>query len=90
MQEIDLAQLLRETFLVLLKLGGPVMAAGLVVGVVMSLVQAVTQINEPALAFVPKAAAIAGTLVLAGPFMLATLRDYTTLLFDRLIQVGGG
>jgi len=90
MQEADLAQLLRDTFLVLFKLGGPVLAVGLAVGVVMSLVQAITQINEPALAFVPKVAAIVGTLVLIGPFMLATLRDYTTQLFDHLIQVGGG
>jgi len=63
---------------------------GLAVGVVMSLIQAITQINEPALAFVPKVAAIVATLVLAGPFMLATLRDYTTQLFDHLVQVGGG
>ncbi|MDR3523166.1 MAG: flagellar biosynthesis protein FliQ [Acetobacteraceae bacterium] len=90
MQESDLAQLLRDTFLVLFKLGGPVLAVGLAVGVVMSLIQAITQINEPALAFVPKVAAIVTTLVLAGPFMLTTLRDYTTHLFDHLIQVGGG
>jgi len=90
MQEADLAQLLRATFLVLFKLGGPVLAVGLAVGVVMSLIQAITQINEPALAFVPKVAAIVATLVLAGPFMLATLRDYTTQLFDHLVQVGGG
>ena len=56
----------------------------------MSLIQAITQINEPSLAFVPKFAAIAAVLVLAGPFMLTTLRDYTTRLFDHLIQVGGG
>ncbi len=90
MQEADLSQLLRETMLVLLKLGGPVLAVGLVVGVAMSLVQAVTQIHEQTLAFIPKMAAIVATLMLAGPFMLATLRDYTTNLFDRLIAVGGG
>ena len=90
MSEADLAQLIRDTFLVLLKLGGPVLAAALVVGLVMSLIQAITQINEPSLAFVPKFAAIAAVLVLAGPFMLTTLRDYTTQLFDHIIQVGGG
>ena len=90
MSEADLAQLIRDTFLVLLKLGGPVLAAALAVGLVMSLIQAITQINEPSLAFVPKFAAIAAVLVLAGPFMLTTLRDYTTRLFDHLIQVGGG
>ncbi len=89
MQEADLAQLLRETMLVLLKLGGPVLAVGLVVGVVMSLVQAVTQIHEQTLAFIPKLIAIVATLMIAGPFMLATLRDYSVGLMDRLIAVGG-
>ena len=65
MQESDLAQLLRDTFLVLFKLGGPVLAVGLAVGVVMSLIQAITQINEPALAFVPKVAAIVTTDIAA-------------------------
>jgi flagellar biosynthetic protein FliQ len=90
MQEADLAGLLRETMLVLLKLGGPVLAVGLVAGVVMSLVQAVTQIHEQTLAFIPKMIAIVATLMLTGPFMMATLRDYATGLFDRLIAVGGG
>ena len=63
MSEADLAQLIRDTFMVLLKLGGPVLAAALVVGLVMSLIQAITQINEPSLAFVPKFAAIAREMV---------------------------
>jgi flagellar biosynthesis protein FliQ len=90
MSEADLAQLIRDTFLVLFKLCGPVLAAALAVGLAMSLIQAITQINEPSFAFVPKFAAIAAVLVLAGPFMLTTLRDYTQLLFDRLVQIGGG
>lgn len=90
MNEGEIGGLLRETMLVTLKLGGPALAVALVVGVVMSLVQAVTQINEPTLAFVPKVAAICGALVVAGPFMLGALRDYARLMFDRLIAVGGG
>lgn len=90
MNEGDVAGLLRETMLVTLKLGGPVLAVALVVGMVMSLVQAVTQINEQTLSFVPKMIAICGCLMLAGPFMLATLGDYTRALFDRVVAVGGG
>ena len=90
MNEGDVASVMRETMLVTLKLGGPVLAVALVVGVVMSLVQAVTQINEQTLAFVPKVAAICGALILAGPFMQSALNDFTRALFDRVIAVGGG
>lgn len=89
MQEGDVGGLLRDAMLVVLKLGGPPLAMALAVGLVMSLVQAVTQINEQTLAFVPKVLAIGMALLLLGPFMLVTLTDFTRLLFDRLIAVGG-
>ncbi len=86
----DVAAVLRLTMIVTLKLGGPILAVALVVGVLMSILQAVTQINEQTLAFVPKVAGILGALILAGPFMMATLTDYAHALFDRLVAVGGG
>ena len=89
MGEGGVAAVLHETMMVVVKLGGPVLLAALVVGVVMSLVQAVTQINEATLAFVPKALAIVGALALAGPFMLATITDYTRGLIDQMVAVGG-
>ncbi len=89
MQESDVAFILRDLFIVVLKLGAPALLTALAVGLVISLVQAVTQINEATLAFVPKVLALGGALILAGPFMYATLSDYTRLLFDRLITVGG-
>ncbi len=81
--------LLREAVMVTLKLGGPPLAAALVVGLVMSLVQAVTQINEQTVAFVPKIAALVATLLVLGPFMQQTLADFMRLLFDRMVAVGG-
>lgn len=89
MNEGDVAGVMRETIMVTLKLGAPVLLVALAVGVFMSLVQAVTQINEPTLAFVPKVAAICGAFLLAGPFMVATLGDFMRALFDRVIAVGG-
>lgn len=89
MQDGDIGALIRDAFMVILKLGGPPLLAGMVVGILVSLIQAVTQINEQTLAFVPKVAAVAATLVLLGGFMAATLGDFTHLLFDRLIAVGG-
>jgi flagellar biosynthetic protein FliQ len=87
--EGEVGAALHDTMIVVLKLGGPVLLTALAVGVIMSLVQAVTQINEATLAFVPKVVVIVATLALTGPFMLATLTDYTQLLIDRMIAAGG-
>ncbi len=89
MNEADIAGLMREAVLVTLKLGGPPLLVGLAVGLVISLLQAITQINESALAFVPKALALCATLFVLGPFMLATLTDYTHRLFEAVILAGG-
>ena len=88
MNDTDLAALLRDAMLVMLKLGGPPLMVALVVGLVISLVQAITQIHEVTISFVPKVLAIGMTLLLMGPFMLATLSSYAHLLFDRIITIG--
>jgi flagellar biosynthesis protein FliQ len=80
---------LRDLFMVSLKLGAPGLLTAMAVGLVISLIQAITQINESTLAFVPKVLALGVALMLAGPFMYATLSDYTHGIFDRLIAVGG-
>jgi flagellar biosynthetic protein FliQ len=89
MNDADIAVMLRDGMLVMLKLGGPPLLVALGVGLMISLLQAITQINEATLAFVPKVLAIGGALVLLGPFMMSTLSDYTHILFDRLIAIGG-
>jgi flagellar biosynthetic protein FliQ len=89
MNEADTAVLLRDGLLVLLKLGGPPLLVALLVGLLVALLQAVTQINEATLAFVPKAVALCVALLMLGPFMLATLSGYTHALLDRLVAVGG-
>jgi flagellar biosynthetic protein FliQ len=75
--------------LVMLKLGGPPLLVALGVGLLVALLQAITQINEATLAFVPKVIALGAALVLLGPFMLSTLSGYAHVLFDRLIAIGG-
>ena len=89
MGEAEVGAALREAMVVVLKLGGPALLCALVVGLAMSFIQAVTQINEATLAFVPKALMIGGVLAVTGPFMLSTLASYTQHLFDRMIEVGG-
>lgn len=89
MGEGEVAAALRETLWVMFKLGGPLLAAALAVGLVVSLVQAVTQINEATLVFLPKVLVLCGVMALLGPFMAGTLTDYTRVLMDRMIVVGG-
>ena len=89
MNDGDIAMLIRDGMLVMLKMGGPPLLVSLFVGLVIALIQAITQINEATLAFVPKVLAIGATLVLLGPFMMSTLTSYTQLLFDRIVAVGG-
>ena len=89
MNDADIAFLLRDGMIVMLKLGGPPLLVALAVGLLVALLQAITQINEATLAFVPKMLALCAALVLLGPFMVATLFGYTHTLFDRLVAIGG-
>ena len=66
----------QEALWMLLMVSAPVLGAVLIVGLIVSLFQAVTQINEATLAFVPKLIAAMAVFALAGPWMLSTLVDY--------------
>jgi len=85
----DIALMIRAGMLVTLKIGGPVLISSLLAGLLVALVQAVTQINEATLSFIPKLLVIGLVLVLLGPFMFATLSNYTLLVFDRMVAIGG-
>jgi flagellar biosynthetic protein FliQ len=89
MNETDVAGLIRDGMLVTVKIGGPPLLVALVVGLLISLLQAITQINEATLAFVPKVIAIGATIIFLGSYMYSTLDAYTRLLLDRMIAVGG-
>jgi len=69
---------------VLLYLAAPLLLTTLVVGLVIAIFQAATQINEMTLAFIPKLLAIAVMLALLGPWMLGLLVDYIQELFGRI------
>jgi flagellar biosynthetic protein FliQ len=88
MSEGDIAGILRDGLFVLLKLGGPLMLVALAVGLAVALLQAITQINEATLVFVPKLLALAVALMLLGPFMYGALSGYMRFLFDRMVAVG--
>lgn len=78
----------REAILVMLKIGGPVLLLALVVGLSISLIQALTQIQEMTLSFVPKILVIFLSLLLLMPFMIATLTAFTHQLVDRIVALG--
>lgn len=77
-------ELLREAMMMTLYIVGPILAIGMVIGLVISLVQAVTQIQEPTLTFVPKIFAMAIAIVVVMPWMFTRLVDYTRQLFTTL------
>jgi len=89
MNELDTAALLHDCMMVVLKLSGPLLGVALVVGLVVSVLQAVTQINEAMLTFLPKLAAIGVALMLFGPFMATTLSNFSRAMFDRIVAIGG-
>jgi flagellar biosynthetic protein FliQ len=67
-----------------LALAGPVLLLSLIAGLAVAVFQALTQINEVTLAFIPKIAATAAALILFGPWMLTRLIAFTTTLFQSL------
>lgn len=89
MSDVDVAAVIHDTLVVTMKLGFPILGVALVVGLVVSFVQAITQINEATLAFLPKIVAIGIALMVLGPFMATTLSGFTHRLFDRIVAIGG-
>jgi flagellar biosynthetic protein FliQ len=69
---------------VALQIGGPLLVSSLAVGMLVSVFQAVTQINEQTLSFVPKILVVAGTLAVLGPWMAQTLVTYLVSTFNAL------
>jgi flagellar biosynthetic protein FliQ len=84
----DLVGVMEQTLIATLLVGGPLVMAALVVGLIVSVFQAATQINEATLTFVPKLLIVAGILVVLGPSMLGTLMDLTRYIFDVAVQSG--
>jgi flagellar biosynthetic protein FliQ len=89
MAQDALAASVREAMLLFLQIGGPLLVALLVVGLTISVLQALTQVQEATLAFLPKIFAAGVVLLLAGPFMIGALRGYAEALFDRMVTLGG-
>ena len=77
-----------EALWVILKMSAPIMLAGLGLGLVIALFQALTTIQEMTLTFVPKIIVIFGTIIFMLPYMITTIVDFTTSLFARMASLG--
>ncbi|AOM39522.1 flagellar biosynthesis protein FliQ [Xenorhabdus hominickii] len=78
-----------EAMKVALALAAPLLLAALICGLIISLLQAATQINEMTLSFIPKILAVFVTIVIAGPWMLNLLLDYMRTLFSSIPTIIG-
>lgn len=87
MEEAEVIDLVRESIMLSIELSAPVMLVGLVVGTAVALVQALTQIQEVTLVFVPKILAIFLAIFIGLPMMTATLIEFMNLLADRIVSI---
>lgn len=87
MESAEIIDLAREGIWVLLIVSAPMVLTALFVGFAISLVQALTQIQETTLTFVPKMVAMLLVMVVALPFMLQSLEHYGEKLFDRIATI---
>ena len=89
MTDTSVIEIALETMLVCLKLSAPILLTSLIIGFTVSLFQAMTQIQEFTLAFVPKLLGVGVALLLAGNWMLHTLVNFTQELYAQIPSLLG-
>jgi flagellar biosynthetic protein FliQ len=82
MEHSEVITVMQDAITTILTVSGPMLIVAMVVGLVISIFQATTQINEQTLAFVPKIVAILLTLLLTSGFILSTLTDFTERMYS--------
>ena len=89
MSDADVTQIAAETMMLAAKIAAPILLTALLVGFLISLFQAATQIQEQTLSFVPKMVAVAIALLVTGNWVLAELVSFTNHLFESLPRLLG-
>jgi flagellar biosynthesis protein FliQ len=84
MDQDTVVNLAAQAMTLSLKVAGPLLGVGLVIGLLVSIFQAVTQIQEQSLSLIPKIVGIALVIVVLGPWMLGQLVSYTTALYTAI------
>ncbi len=88
MNEVEVLDISRDAVFTLIKVVSPVLLVALFIGLIIGIFQALTQIQEMTLAFVPKIIGVFFTLVLLFPFMLNQMRMLSDTLFDKIVSGG--
>ena len=87
MSQAMLISVIKDTIVTSMKIGAPILVVVLVLGLVISIIQATTQIQEQTLTFVPKVVATAIIGLFLGSWMLQTLMNFTTRIFDLISRI---
>jgi flagellar biosynthesis protein FliQ len=90
MNQDTVVNLATQAMSLALKVAGPLLLVGLVIGLIVSIFQSVTQIQEQSLTFIPKIVGVAALIVLLGPWMLGQLISYAQNLWLSIPQLVGG
>ena len=88
MNQSDVGAVLQRALYTTLMVGGPIVLVSMAVGLVISVFQAATQINEATLTFVPKLVIVAVVLMILGPMMASQLTDFTRYVFEIASETG--
>lgn len=85
MEEAQILDVARDSIMVMIVISAPILIIGLVIGVIVSLFQALTSIQEATLVFVPKMLIVFASVIILLPFMLRHLTDFTKQIMDIII-----
>ena len=87
MEPADILQVSRDAIYIMLKTSGPLMLVALSVGLIISLFQALTQMQEATISFVPKIVAVFLAIMLLLPFIGTTLKDFNDELMNKIVNI---
>lgn len=83
----DVINIFHEALVLSLKLAGPILVASILIGLVVAIFQAATQIHEQTLTFVPKLIVIAIILLVCGSWMITNLNEFFEMIFKRIMNL---
>ena len=87
MTQDQVLSIFKEALWIVLELCGPLLILSIVIGLIIAILQAATQIHEQTLTFVPKLIVIAVVLLITGPWMMNVLNDFTIKIFDLISKI---
>ena len=88
MNEAEVLDIARDSMMTMLMVAAPMLLVGLVVGLIISIFQTLTHIQEMTLTFIPKIVAVFAALVLFMPWMLRELTEFTQRIMDKIVALG--